>query len=165
MLEVLNLSNYEPQNMMRTERIILFDDLKALARCLNLKRLDLSNLVLPFCMVRLGRCMCVRDNEPVCFVFCDLMACGEQGCWVAFLRRNFLQSQAADLLARIADRDRTFKPRRSSIQLEELCLYGCPIDRTHMDHLHRIFPLVHCHQNRRRTLPSSTWVWDESAHA
>ena len=60
MLEVLNLSNYEPQNMMRTERIILFDDLKALARCLNLKRLDLSNLVLPFCMVRLGRCICHR---------------------------------------------------------------------------------------------------------
>ena len=60
MLEVLNLSNYEPQNMMRTERIILFDDLKALARCLNLKRLDLSNLVLPFCMVRLSCCTCVR---------------------------------------------------------------------------------------------------------
>lgn len=41
---------------------------------------------------------------------------------------------------------------------------GCPaMDEAHVALLNTLYPLVRTHQNRRRTLQSSTWVWSESA--
>lgn len=73
--------------------------------------------------------------------------------------------QGEELLKQFWRRDRAAAAIGSSVHLEELCLCGCPIERGFIEGLVRAFPLVHVHQNKRGTLPSSTWVWDESVHA